>query len=396
MATLTLGPLASEALFTDTIYCLPKDAPNILNPCPAQLNNNVDTIRYLQGMLAFLGVVCIGLMWLFRHNRKTGLHADPSSISGLASLAQHPEVVKLCQELPQHSKKVMKNELNLKRFGLGLYPTSSSGFLYGIFPMSMSTSYSTPARSFTKNNKNLTLDRILDPIFAILLLSLLGVLTTYAALWDHSSLHDFFSSEHWGPRFILVACGTLVSLQWSRLHNQIHIISIWSRLKKGNASAHDTIMVTKPCLPLLAIIPSLRRGDWMTSLTATLATASELLSIVLARVPCGSGEIADEAKVCLYVAIGVLAVMALALPGVAWWRMHAVTLPISPESIAAVLSYVAGGVLMEEVNSESEHEYVGHEGEKSDVRVMNWCLRTDVDKYGTTRWLVGEDEAGVD
>lgn len=118
----------------------------------------------------------------------------------------------------------------------------------------------------SRSPKRFILDKVLDPLFAVILLSLLGVLFAYAARWDHSPLHDFFSSEHWGPRFVLVICGTLISLQWSRLHNQVHIISLWSRLHNGNASAHDTIMVTKPCLPILALVPSLRRGDWMTGL----------------------------------------------------------------------------------------------------------------------------------
>jgi len=89
--------------------------------------------------------------------------------------------------------------------------------------------------------------------------------------------------------------------------------------------------------------------------------------------------------------------MALALPGVAWWRMHAVTLPVSPESVVAVLSYVAGGALMEEaIAGDGEHGYVGYEVEKSDIRVKNWCLRKDVGKTGTSRWLVDEDEGGGD
>jgi len=267
IATLALGSLAAESLFTDTIYCLQGAPSTSSNPCPPRLSNNVDTIRLLQGVLALLGLVCVGMMWMFRHKRKTGLYADPSSISGLASLAQNPEIVSLCQELSQHSAKGIENELNLGRFRLGLYPTSSSSFKYGIFPVKYesslsSSSYPSPSRTSTTNKswakRHLSLDGILDPIFAILLLSLLAVLAAYAELWDHSALHDFFSSEHWGPRFILVACGTLVSIQWSRLHNQMHIISIWSRLEKGNASAHDTIMVTKPCLPMLALIPSLR------------------------------------------------------------------------------------------------------------------------------------------
>jgi len=69
-------------------------------------------------------------------------------------------------------------------------------------------------------------------------------------------------------------------------------------------------------------------------MTAVIAMASELLSIVLARGLCGSGEKEDEAKGCLFVSIGVIkviGVIAVALPGVAWWRMRTVMLPVSTE-----------------------------------------------------------------
>lgn len=51
---------------------------------------------------------------------------------------------------------------------------------------------------------------------------------------------------------------------------------------------------------------------------------------------------------------------------------------------------------MQKVEEEVELGYVGHEAEKSDFAIRNWCLQKQVDENGRTRWLVDEDDGGGD
>jgi hypothetical protein len=203
--------------------------------------------------------------------------------------------------------------------------------------------------------------------------------------------------DAFGPKFLVVGAGLLISLHWHSLYTSASLLSVWKRLVAGKASAKDTVLVCKAAMPLTAIAPALKRRDWAVVITATLATSADVLTIALARVPCRSGEREVDSIVCLWISVAVLGCMLLALPGVLWWMWRVRVGGIGEEgkdTIAGVCSYLVGGPLVRATVETGEH-YTGRvDRYDDDVALKRWRLS----EYGWKErrgWIVDEDGEGI-
>src|SRR5205085_699540 len=129
-----LAPLASESIFNDTNYHCPNPDPERpQNPCwPPRLTADPIAIRTLQGLLALIAVMTLGIM-VTMYRSPSGIYTDPSSIATVASLMHHPEVLDDFQRVGMKARrKDMKKQLGNKRYRIQNYQSPDGAWRYGI------------------------------------------------------------------------------------------------------------------------------------------------------------------------------------------------------------------------------------------------------------------------
>jgi hypothetical protein len=99
----------------------------------------------------------------------------------------------------------------------------------------------------------------------------------------------------------------------------------------------------------------LLNGYWFAALVATVAVLAEVLVIMLAAVPFASGQTQMDSFVSTYTVMVVLSLMIVATIALIVWRSKAPDLPRPPDTVAAVISYVADSRMLEDF---SGYEYV--------------------------------------
>lgn len=222
-----LAPLASEMLFLNTKYLdCPTLVDNIDNPCwPPRLTIDPVLARVVQGLLAFVALLTLGIMF-FVHKTRTGVYADPSSIGAIATLVHHPEVLSDFRALSDEAtNKDIAAFIAGKRYKLDDYLRPDGTWRYGIVPVNptgqqgyrnidakKSTFDATPRSRVWKK-----WDMLFDGLFLICLLALLGVVAGYFATSGDNAYNRFFNTMSFGPRFVLTGTGTLIAVNWRRL-----------------------------------------------------------------------------------------------------------------------------------------------------------------------------------
>jgi hypothetical protein len=220
-----LAPVASEVLLLDTNYCEHPNLEKTENPCwPPRLSVDPLLVRVLQGLLGYIAVMTITVMAMVLRT-STGVYADPSSISTVASLMHHPEVLKDFRSLDDEALlKDIRKRLGDKRYKLQEYQRPDGVWRYGFVPVTPSISY-----DWTHTERALsgdgysrgasiqrTWDWVLDISYFIFLLGILGVIIAYSKDSSDSAFNRFFNSNAFGPRFFMVCTGTLRSLSFFR------------------------------------------------------------------------------------------------------------------------------------------------------------------------------------
>jgi len=82
--------------------------------------------------------------------------------------------------------------------------------------------------------------------------------------------------------------------------------------------------------------------------TAIIAVFADILIIFLGVVPYESGEIFLELLVASFVSMGVLGIMVLGIVALFLWKRRLPDLPRAPNTIAAVVSYVADSRMLDD------------------------------------------------
>jgi hypothetical protein len=206
-----LPPLASESLFRDTNYnCSNPNPAQSQNPCWPRLSMDPTIIRLLQGLLSFVAIITLTIMYMvFRSS--TGITSDPSSIAFVACLIHHPDVLANFRRITdQESDEDIKSLFAKKFYQLRTYLGSDGVERYGIVPCSPAhlledSIGTTHAPEENKARKTKTSKNFLDISFVIFILGILGVIISYFKDGANDSFNRFFNSNSFGPRFFMVS-----------------------------------------------------------------------------------------------------------------------------------------------------------------------------------------------
>lgn len=216
-----LGPLGSELIFLNTRWCA--YTGDMTNPCwPPRLSIDPLIARLIQGLLTSTSLMTLSiLVMVFR--MCTGVYSDPSSIASMASLIHHPEVLEDFRTFnDEASTKDVPRHLDDKRYKLDEYQRYDGVWRYGLVPVipnvkSFVRDGPRSVYNLPKSSKRKALDTILDVVFGLVLLALLGVVAGYYKDGKADSFNNFFNSATFGPRFILTGSGTIIAINWKRL-----------------------------------------------------------------------------------------------------------------------------------------------------------------------------------
>ncbi|KAI9882704.1 MAG: hypothetical protein M1823_005551 [Watsoniomyces obsoletus] len=377
--------------------------------------------RVVQGLLAFAAVSLIGLWYLQRTRRSSGIYCDPSSIATVASLLHHPEVIRDLRQLPPDATSLEMNRLlGDNRYQLGTYRAIDGRDRYGLMPAqgpasrawlglrrneytrvrgnedddsqngSRSGSGSRSAsnerrrpshqRDRMKKGVNYHHARIVrDVLFVLLSCGILVLILYYWSVGKDSGFERFMSSQSFGPRFVMSLCGMLVHSEWKRVERELCVLEPFRALAKGESPAHASMLVPRTLSPVTTIFTALWRRHYVVSMSAFMAILAEILIISLGSIPFNEGKVHRSFIGATWLSVSILGLMMISL-GIIYIRRHRPHLPRSPETIGAVLSYLCGARMLQDYSELSK-----------------------LDRNARDRWIVGlkrtytlNKELGVD
>jgi len=409
-STALLPPLASETLRTNTRNC-PEGRggfdPTKTNPCFPELTANKVSLRIVQGYLVYVVCASLCLLLALRRRRTTGLYSDPSSIAGLAALVHNPQLLRDFRAAsPHESAGSSKKRLGNNMYGLQLYESASGASRYGIVPLdnsgcrnnsivedtiSGSTHPSESPHKYEKPRKEKVLELATDIGFGICLAGLLAVIIAYYLDAGDNGFNRFFNSNTFGPRFILTVAAGLIGTQWNRTRKEIQTLDVYRRLSQGRADPRRTLLCRRSVIPFCALFSSFRHGNWLLAWVSIITILSQILIITVSGIPYSEGELWTQMLVCTYLSIGILSLMLLTLPMLAWWKTKLPVLPRQPDTVGAVISYVFASRAVQEWE---ELEFLSTEERDQKIAGSGttWTYgEMDCEVDGTRRWMIDEE-----
>ena len=324
----------------------------------------------MQAILAFTCIMLLSLWKLLRTNQ-SHIYSDPSGISGVASLAHHPDTVQDFEGLDQLSlmRRCTQN-LSHKTYRLGFYPAYDGSDRYGIISeQDFSLQHdlhdhvehqTTDSRSSAIDRNNILLQMSLNALLFLLTAGLLSLIAIYYTNHDpNNRLERFMSSQTFGPRFLLIIVGIIIKSQWTRLERRSVVFEPFRRLQHpegiNGVPAKETILASRSLIPVTTLATSLVRHEFLSALLAFTALLSEILIIVLPGIPFDAGQIWRAARICRYLCFSILGFMILVMWGYwgwkiwKWARKEEASLPKDPNTLGAMMMYVAGTRMADEL-----------------------------------------------
>lgn len=385
LASGMFAPLASETLMTNTHSCpeATNAGPGEPNPCLGQLMVDLRAVRALQGLLAFAGIMVrlssvkrydaslhfsklISLALMLRRLKTTGVHNDPSSIAGIASLVHHPDVLFHFKSVDgEAGDKAMKLHLSGKRYRLGSYYDEQGAYRYGFLPVTSTSRIDwrplpQDPQSIEQFRNTLTADRralrpgnvrtnkqntAMDIGLWLITLGLFAVIIAYYFESSGNGFNRFFNSESFGPRFVLTFVGGIITATWKIIYFDVSLKSVYAALAAdplAGVDARQSICKTQATLPLTGLVQALISRHYFEAFIGFVAVIGELLIIALPGIPFTSGERLWQFYICSYMSLSILGIMILAVPVLLIWRLKMVPhLPI-PLPASSAMSLLLG------------------------------------------------------
>jgi hypothetical protein len=161
-------------------------------------------------------------------------------------------------------------------------------------------------------------------------------------------------------------------------------------MAQAPSDARSTVLLRKSSIPLTSIFPMLFKGYFFAACMAFIAVLSECMILFLGAIPYSAGQILTEIKVVTFASLGIIGVMVIGVVLLIVWKRSLPDLPRAPDTIAAVVSYVADSRMLDDFEG---FEYL-------DDREMNSRLAVTGKRYvygkrpgsdGRSRYLVDED-----
>jgi len=260
LAVLILAPISSEAFFVSLSGTCGVNLDSA--DCLGAWGVYPKLARMIEGVLSFVAVLLV-LIIIFNYRRTTGIHSEPLSIVGLASLFYKSPLLRSFKEIDSRIKnKDLKKLLEGKRFAISEFKTMDQMHCYGVVPLdgdseagfSSAHGLGKKSRYSLLNTSELTLannqettspntDEILGSTsrmtrlwwnvkeklyYLAAFLVFAGLLTMimyyFFAPYDQnhiSAFEKYMDSQGCGVRFMLTALGVVVKLFWSNTDQSI-------------------------------------------------------------------------------------------------------------------------------------------------------------------------------
>jgi len=119
-------------------------------------------------------------------------------------------------------------------------------------------------------------------------------------------------------------------------------------MAKSSADPRSTILLRKSSIALTSIFPMLFKGYFVAASMAIIAVLADILIIFLGAVPFTSGQVFMELLVASYSSMAILGIMILGLVALFIWKRLLPHLPRTPDTIAAVTSYIADSRMLDD------------------------------------------------
>lgn len=414
-----LAPFASE-LFGIAELCYVQDEWMYCGP-EMRINHTVG--RVLEGLLGFSAVMGI-VVWWMHYKAKSGIYQDPSAIASLAALLHNPEVIDDFRRLDSRSsKEEMMKALGIRRYKLGWYRNAEGTERYGIIsgnnrPNSdhvqgscRASVESSPDQSVNRNARARIWHRaLLDFILiAATIVLLVLVVVYYKSTNPNASFERFMSSEKFGPRFLMTIIGMIIYGRWQRIERgqllgaslmclknttytsriEVTIIEPYRTLARGQAQPESTILLSRNLSPFFTLFTSLYRRNLFVSLIAAISCLAEFLIIILGAIPFNSGTLYQAYLFSTYLSMAILGLMLLGMVGL-YVRPRGPSLPRTPDTVAAVWSYLCGSSLLEDM---ADMSMLSESTRDRLVRKMGrkYTLEERTNMDGTARWTIDYD-----
>ncbi|CAI4212909.1 unnamed protein product [Parascedosporium putredinis] len=192
---------------------------------------------------------------------------------------------------------------------------------------------------------------------------------------------------------LLGLCIAATAYYWATAYTDVQNLAHFARLHKAPCAARETINKKGHSLPVLSILPLLRMGYFLPAAVAFTALLSEFLVICLAGLPYRPGQLRAEYLVCGSIATVMLFIMLVMIVFLHRWRRTLPHIPRQPNSVAAVMTYVAETNMSRELMSLNERKRRERERAVEGLgRKYGYGIRSEED--GRKRWVV--DEVAVD
>jgi hypothetical protein len=408
---------SAGATFFDTSYCNPVQT-NPAQICPPKLSVNPAVVDII---ITTLVVQVLTILYMIQQwwKKPGGFSADPTSIAGIAAFMGHPEVEQEFIQLPTEiNSQGLKRRFKGKKFRLGQFATERGIVKYGIMPADDENKPKKKDGFFTKLSigwlkfqsrftflHNWKKNRFLfDALFVLLLLGLLGLVID-AVSRVHKTQVVFLATaaaSGTGWRIFTTMLGVIVSYYWGRLfrgmfllnlvgfiltHSDAQTFAPYIDLGRGTSSPDATILLKRHSIPLTAVFPLLWHCHYTPASVAFIGLIAELLIVALSGLPYRPGQSRGEFLFWGITSLAILTFMIVQLITISMWRRKLPHLPRAPESIASVMTYVAGTSMTRDFNGleqlkRSERDQAIRDLEKS--YAYGWRREED----GRVRWIV--------
>lgn len=359
-----LPAIASETIFVDTNYNCPNpSSTSPANPCPPRMSVSITVLRIIQGLFAFAAVALLVILAMLLSTR-TGLPANPSSMATVAALMRHPMLIGDLNAIPANATAgEMQQALSGRRYHLGLYKSASGGNAYGIKPMGAGneedaggpehryapvegvgwTSDSGPPRAPPRQWHSK------DVVLAVVVIGTFAVVLAYYLDGRNDGFNRFFSSNTFGPRFILTGASTVLASLWrSAEHSQI-IMAPYTRLSRGPSSPRTTVLFNPSNTPILSTWQALRSRYFAAALLTIVAFSAEILNIMISGVPLASGQTFHQFLASAYLSMAVLGLMILTIALLIVRLRHCEpALPRKPDTLGSVMGYMGRSAMLDD------------------------------------------------
>ena len=137
-------------------------------------------------------------------------------------------------------------------------------------------------------------------------------------------------------------------MNWKRIEREVHVLTPYYTLSRHSSQANNTILLRKRSLPYTAVFSMIYHKHFYAASLAFTAILADVLVISLAGVPYSPGQVWMEFIVCSYLSMAVLGVMIVTLIILLVWRRKSPDLPRAPDTLIAVMSYVADSNMLED------------------------------------------------